>query len=157
MLVNKKEAGVLKTLAIFEACKGLLVLLAGAGLFSLIHHDIQISAEQLLSHLHLNPAHHSPKIFIEAVVNWSDSRMRILAIFALLYSSLHFLEAYGLWFELRWAKWIALLSGCIYFPLELYDFAKGFTWFKVVLILLNCIIVLYMAVVLSRNRKEIKI
>ncbi len=156
MFINEKLAGVLRVVAIFEVCKALLVLFSAGALVVLIHQHIQISAEQLVVHLHLNPAHHFPKKFIALAGTLTESRMRILLIFALLYSSIRILEAYGLWFAQRWAEWVALLSAGIYLPFELYELTKGFTWFKVILLSINIVVVLYMAVMLAPEKKEIK-
>ncbi len=156
MIVNEKMASVLRAVAIFEACKALFVLIVAVALVVLMRQYIQISAEQLVVHLHLNPAHHFPKKFIVLAGTLTESRMRILVIFALLYASIRFLEAYGLWFALRWAEWVALLSGGISLPIELYELAKGFTWFKILLIFINLVVVLYMAVMLAPERQEIK-
>ena len=143
----------LRAVAVFEASKGFLVLFAGVALFSLIHHNVQITAEQLVGHLHLNPAKNIPKIFIEAASNLTDARMRLLALFALFYSSMRFVESYGLWYAKRWAEWFALLSGSVYLPVELYELVKGVTWLKIVLVLVNLVVVLYMAIMLRRNGK----
>ncbi|UUZ68137.1 DUF2127 domain-containing protein [Polaromonas sp. P2-4] len=55
-----------RAVAALEAAKGILVLLAGFGLLSLIHHNAQQLAAQVLGHLHLNPANRYPRIFIDA-------------------------------------------------------------------------------------------
>jgi uncharacterized membrane protein (DUF2068 family) len=141
----------LKAVALFEASKGILVLFAGAALFSLVHQNLQVAAEQLVAHLHLNPAKHIPRIFIDAASSLTDSRLRLLALSALSYSSIRFVEAYGLWFARRWAEWLALLSGGVYLPVELYELAQGFTWLKIVFVLINFLVVLYMIIMLKRN------
>ena len=154
MALNDNMKPALRVVALFEACKGFLVLFAGCALFSLIHQKIQSVAELLVAHLHLNPAHHIPKIFIEAAGNLTDRRIVLFAFFALLYASMRFVEAYGLWFARRWAEWFALLSGAIYLPIELFELAKGVTWLKILFILVNLFIVLYMALMLKRKSKE---
>ncbi|NMW21035.1 MAG: DUF2127 domain-containing protein [Chlorobiaceae bacterium] len=153
MVLNYKMTRVLKVVALFEAFKGLLVLLAGVAIFSMMPQDIQASAEQLIRHLHLNPAHNIPRIFIEAAGHLTDSRLRFLALFALLYALMRFIEAYGLWFARRWAEWFALISGCVYLPVELFELAKGFTWLKIALVVINLMVVLYMAFVLKHNER----
>ncbi|MEI8186396.1 MAG: DUF2127 domain-containing protein [Chlorobiaceae bacterium] len=153
MILNNKMTRVLKLVAVFEAFKGFLVLFAGLAIFSLLQQNVQFSAEQLVRHLHLNPAHNFPKIFIQAAGNLTDSRIRFLALFALLYSVMRFVEAYGLWFARRWAEWFALISGCVYLPFELFELAKGFTWLKITLLIVNLVVVLYMAFVLKHNVK----
>ena len=154
MVVHDNMTRALKVVAVFEACKGLLVLFAGLTLFSLIHQNIQSVAEQLVGHLHLNPAKHIPRIFIEAAGSLTDGRMLLFALFALLYSSMRFVEAYGLWFARRWAEWFALVSGSIYLPIELYELIKGVSWLKIIFVLINLLIVFYMAMMLKRNRNE---
>ncbi len=47
-------------------------MLAGVSALSLIHHDVQYYAEQLVGHLHLNPAKHYPQISIEAITHLTD-------------------------------------------------------------------------------------
>ncbi len=154
MALNDNMTPALRVVALFEACKGFLVLFAGCALFSLIHQNIQSVAEQLVGHLHLNPAHHMPKIFIEAAANLTDGRIVLFAFFAFLYASMRFVEAYGLWFERRWAEWFALVSGAIYLPIELYELARGMTWLKILFILVNLFIVLSMVLMLKRKSKE---
>ena len=154
MVLSDKIRRILRAVALFEAGKGFLVLFAGAALFSLLHQNVQIAAEQLVGHLHLNPAKNIPQIFIEASSNLTDGRIRLLALFALLYSFMRFVESYGLWFAKRWAEWFALLSGAVYLPFELYELAKGVTWLKIVFVSINLVIVLYMVIMLKRHGKE---
>jgi uncharacterized membrane protein (DUF2068 family) len=154
MVLNSKMKRGLRAVALFEACKGLLVLLAGFTAFSFLHQNVQFAAEQLLAHAHLNPAKRIPRIFMEAATHLTDRRLHFLAFMALLYSSMRFIEAYGLWFARRWAEWFALLSGGVYLPIELYELTKGFAWLKIGLVLINLIVVFYMALVLKRSGQE---
>jgi uncharacterized membrane protein (DUF2068 family) len=153
MDLNYKMIRVLKVVAIFEALKGLLGLLAGVAIFSLIHQNIQVSTGQLVRNLHINSSNNLSKIIIEAAAYLTDRHIRFLALFAFLYALMRFVEAYGLWFARRWAEWFALISGCVYLPFELFELAKGFTWVKITLVVINLLVVLYMAVVLKHNSK----
>jgi uncharacterized membrane protein (DUF2068 family) len=96
-VINTHLSRGLRTVAFFEALKGVLVLIVGFGLLSLVHHDLQAAAERLVRLSHLNPAHHYPRVFIEASANINDSRLRLLAALAFLYAGVRFIEAYGLW------------------------------------------------------------
>src|SRR4051794_11518087 len=119
-----------RTVAVVEALKGALVLIAGFGLLSLVHHDLQAVAERLVRQLHLNPARHYPRVFIEAASRTSDSRLRTLAALAFLYAVMRFVEAYGLWHLRAWAEWFGIISGSIYLPIEVYGLFKHPTWVK---------------------------
>jgi uncharacterized membrane protein (DUF2068 family) len=133
----------LRAVALFEAAKGALVLLLGFGLFSLVHHDIQRFAERLITHFHLNPAAHYPRIFIEAASHLTDNRLSLIAAGAAAYSAVRFTEAYGLWYARRWAEWFAALSGAVYIPFEVFELYKRFSWLSVGALIVNLAIVVF--------------
>ena len=137
-------SGALRTVAVIEAAKGALVLLAGFGLLSLIHHDAQLFAERLVAHAHLNPSAHYPHIFVDAASRLTDARILLLAAGAATYSVVRLVEAYGLWHARRWAEWFAALSGAIYIPFELFALYEHATWLSLGAFLLNAAIVIFM-------------
>ena len=144
----------LRAVAIYEAAKGALVFLAGFELLSLMHRDAQHFAEQLVAHLHLDPAKEYPRIFIDAAANVTDAKLWLLAGFALVYVAVRWIEAYGLWQEKRWAEWLAVASGGIYVPAELYEIVMGVTWTKILLLFVNVCIVVYLIYMLSRSKRN---
>ena len=149
--VTEIAAGV-RAVALFEALKGTLVLLAGFGLLALVHRDLEDLAERLVRHSHLNPASHYPRVFVEAAAHMNDSRLRWLAALAFVYSVVRFVEAYGLWHMRAWAEWFAILSGCIYLPIELYELIKEPTHLRGLVLFFNALIVAYLLYVrLSRT------
>jgi uncharacterized membrane protein (DUF2068 family) len=150
-VVTEIAAGV-RAVAFFEALKGTLVLVAGFGLLSLVHRDLQDLAERLVSHSHLNPASHYPRVFIEAAARTSDSRLRTLAALAFAYSCVRFVEAYGLWKMRAWAEWFAIISGCVYLPIEVYELFQRATLVRAGVLVVNAFIVAYLLYVrLSRT------
>lgn len=142
----------LRAVAVFEAAKGTLVLVTGLGALSLIHHDVQRFAEQLVGHLHLNPAKHIPQIFIAAAANLTDARLWVLAVLAASYGLLRLVEAYGLWHGRRWAEWFAAISGGIYIPFEIYELFQDDTWLSLGALAVNVLVVVLMIGALHRNR-----
>jgi uncharacterized membrane protein (DUF2068 family) len=136
-----------RTVAMFEGLKGTLVFIAGFGLLSLVHQDVQAVAEQLVQHLHLNPARHYPRVFIEAAGNINDTDLRSLAALACVYGVVRFIEAYGLWQKKVWAAWFAIISGSIYLPVEAYEIFERVTWMTVIVFLVNAFIVGYLVYV----------
>ena len=141
----------MRTVAVLEATKGALVLLAGCGSLALLHHDVQALADALVEHFHLNPANRYPRIFVETARSLTDARLWFFAAAAAAYAGLRFVEAYGLWRERRWAKWLAAVSGGVYLPIELYELAHGVSWPKLVLLGTNAAIVCYMLRALMRK------
>jgi uncharacterized membrane protein (DUF2068 family) len=144
----------LRVVALFEATKGALVLVVGFGLLAFIHKDLHLAAERLVRHLHLNPARHYPRIFIDAANHVTDGRLLAMAIAALSYSVVRFVEAFGLWRQRQWAEWFGLLTGGMYIPVELYENLLAVTWPRAVILTVNAAIVLYLVYVLYRSRKK---
>jgi uncharacterized membrane protein (DUF2068 family) len=145
----------LRTVAAFEAAKGLLVMATGLGLLSLLHHDVQRAAESVVRHLHLNPARHYPRVFLEAAARVTDTRLWLLASGAAAYAVVRGVEAYGLWRARVWAQWFAILSGAIYLPIEIYALIHHPTALKAVVLLSNVGIVGYVCCVRLLGGREI--
>ena len=138
-----KDAGI-RAVAVFEAAKGTVVIAAGLGVLSLLHRDAQHAAETIVRHLHLNPARHYPRVFIEAAARMTSSRLWLLAAGAFAYSAVRFVEAYGLWRLRPWAEWFAILSGGLYLPLEIYELVRHPTPVRAAILLGNAAIVGYL-------------
>ena len=145
-----------RVVAVFEAAKGVLVLMAGFGLLSILHQDVQRVAEDLVRHFHLNPASRYPRIFVEAADRVSDMRLWLLAALAFGYATVRLAEAYGLWRRRRWAEWFAVASGGIYVPIEIYELFQGLSTIKVATLTVNVGIVLYMGYALWLSRPKLR-
>src|SRR5262245_51352840 len=109
-----KASTALRTVAIFEAAKGAVVLVAGFGLLKLAHADAAALAERLVRHLHLNPANRAPRIFLDLAASATNTRLWWLAVGAGLYTTLRFIEAVGLFRARTWAVWFGTVTGAIY-------------------------------------------
>jgi uncharacterized membrane protein (DUF2068 family) len=144
----------LRVVSLFEATKGLLVLLAGSGLLAYIHKDLHLAAEQLVRHFHLNPANRFPRIFLDLADRVTDAQLWVLALSALLYAIVRFVEAYGLWLQRRWAEWFGLVAGGIYVPIEIFEVTRKAAWPRVTLLIVNVGIVVYLSLILYQSRQK---
>lgn len=142
----------IRAVALLEGAKGAVVLLAGFGLFSLIHHDVQRFAEILVTHAHLNPASRTPRVFIAFAGRLDDARLWQLAAGAMAYSAVRLIEAYGLWYGRRWGEAFAAASGAVYVPFELRELVHRPGALSLALLVLNVGIVGYMLYSLRRRR-----
>jgi len=144
----------LRAVALFEAFKGALALLAAGGLFYLIPHDLRHIALELLGRLHLNPGKSYPNVFFRIVEDTTNAQLWLIAALVVVYALVRFAEAYGLWRSRRWAEWLAAVSGAIYVPFELYELSRGFSWIKLVALALNLAIVAFMAYALRPSLRS---
>ncbi len=143
-----------RLIALFEAAKGSLVLLAGFGLLGLIHRDVGHFAEELVRHFHLNPASRFPRIFLEAAAKSNDTTLVLLACAAFAYAAFRLTEAFGLWHQRRWAEWLGAVSGSVYIPIELYELMHGVSWPKVMVLTVNLACVVYLVAALRAHGNE---
>ena len=153
-LIKKPLLTGMRLVAWVEAVKGALVLGAGFGFLALIHRDVEAMAERLVRLSHLNPASRYPRIFLDAASTMTDGRLWAFAAAAGIYSVVRFVEAYGLWYERRWAEWFALISGGLYIPVEIYELLHHATWLKAAVLGTNLGIVVYMAYALKHSADQ---
>ncbi len=149
---HRAQSAGLRTVAGYEATKGILVLALGLGLLGLIHRDVEELGEELVAHLHLSPSSHYPHIFLQLAAKITDGWLWALAAGSLLYASIRFAEAYGLWRGRRWAAWLGAVSGGIYVPFELTELIRKTTALRTASLVANLIIVGYLLRVLWRRQ-----
>lgn len=142
----------LRVVAMFEAAKGAVVLLAGFGVLLALDHGVAPFADALVRHMHLNPAKEAPRIFLALLNDVSNRELQALAAGALAYAALRLAEAVGLWRARPWAEWLSVVSGALYVPFELYELSHGVTPLRLCMLLLNLGVVAYMALALWRAR-----
>lgn len=152
MRAMRNPAVALRTVALFEACKGLLALAAASGLLAFLHGDLQALAVRLVHHLHLNPAAHYPQVFIDFAQHLQDMRLGLLALGAFAYGGLRLAESYGLFRNRAWAEWLSAASGAIYVPFELAGLLRHADTLHAVLLVANLAVVAVMVLALWRRR-----
>lgn len=143
---------VLRSIALFEAAKGLLALAAGCGIISLRHTDLNAATIAFLLRHGINPDRHYTRLFVESVAKATNHGVGQIAALAFAYALLRLAEGYGLWQGKHWAEWVAVVSAGLYLPIEFQHYAHHTTLLNAGVILFNIVIVLYMARLLNRRR-----
>jgi uncharacterized membrane protein (DUF2068 family) len=133
----------LRAVAGFEALKGLVVLVLGIVLLAVRSHAEEL-VENLLYQLHIDFDRRLGHMALNAATTVSDTRWWVIGAAIGAYSSVRFIEAWGLWNRRVWAEWFALLSGTLYLPFEALKVAERADWERVAVLGINVLIVLYM-------------
>ncbi|TLS66166.1 DUF2127 domain-containing protein [Mariprofundus erugo] len=139
----------LKPIAMIEASKGLLALAAGLGILEFAGNNLQQVAGMVVAHLHLNPASQYSGIFLKAAGDLANINLVLIAVGALVYSLVRFIEAYGLWHRLRWVEWFALISGGMYMPFEIYECIVKPPLISASFLTVNCMVVAYLYLIIK--------
>ena len=147
----------LRTIALFEAAKGILALAAVCGLLSLRHTDLHAATDAFLLRHGVNPERHYTRLFIETVANATHHHAGQIIGVGIAYGLIRLAEGYGLWLGKHWAEWFAVISAGLYLPLELFHFVRRPRPFTTGIILLNVALIIYLGKLLARQRAERKL
>lgn len=120
----------------FEAAKGVLALLLGAGAFALLHTHAKDVA--IVNAPPDGAVAHFLNLGLKLDLRWLVSGV-------LAYAGLRFVEAYGLWRRHVWAEWLAVMSGSIYLPFEAWELGMHFSWPMLAVLGVNLAVVGYVA------------
>lgn len=138
----------LRTVAIVEALKGCLALLGAWVFIRMIRRDVDFgeAAEHILFRFHINPYHHRwSQQVLHAADKVSSTSIAMITGIAIAYATLRFLEGYGLWKHRVWAEWLAIVSGCLYLPFEVYTLVRHPNELHWIVLAINILVVLYIA------------
>ena len=144
----------LRTIAVFEASKGLAVIALCVFLLSLLHQDLSSVVDRVTEAFRLNPDSRFAEWLYELAERTTGRGIWTAASVMLAYSTVRFVEAYGLWNARHWAEWFAVISGAVYIPFEIYALFSHAGWTRLALLIGNVILVLYVASILLENRRE---
>lgn len=150
-----RHAQVLRAVASLELVKGLAVFIAGCSVLFLIHKDPWDIVNNFLRMFHVNPDWRFSQLLLDWADRLTDSQLWTVAAFSFLYSTLRFIEGYGLWRARIWAEWFALISGAVYLPFEIYAIHKHPNLFHGMLLLISVGIILYMAYLRSTSHRRL--
>lgn len=140
----------LHAIALFEAGKGLVTLLAAGALELLGPAPLRRWLGVLVEHFQRDPQH--------GALAWSSQALdadsiHLAAGVGLVYALLRFLEAWGLWRVKAWASWLGCIGAAVYLPFDLYALARHPGWLSVTVLAVNLVVVWVLARdLLNRSR-----
>ena len=137
----------LRTVAFVEALKGALALLGAYWFIHMIRRDVDFgeAAEHVLFRFHISPHHRLSQQFLHAADKVSSTSIAMVLTIAVVYATLRFVEGYGLWRQRAWAEWLAIISGCIYLPFEVYSLIRHPNELHWIVLGINILVVIYIA------------
>ena len=91
-------------------------------------------------------AHHAHGVLhdIERLVTLDVTTLRLIGLAAATYAVLEGMEAFGLWFQFRWAEYLTLVATALFLPFEVYELNESITWLKVLALVVNLAIFFYL-------------
>ncbi len=147
---GKSATGIL-LIGIFKLVKGLALLFVGLGAQHLLHRDIAHTVNHWVQMLRVDPDNHYVHLAINRVTNISPKQLREFSVGTFVYAALLLTEGVGLLRRKRWAEYFTVITTGLLIPIEIYELVKHVTLAKVAILLINILVVVYLAMRLRRR------
>ena len=128
----------LQVVAIVEAAKGLLALLAASGLELLGPEPLRRGVEMLIAYFQFDPQQGAMAWLGRAI---NPDSVHIAAAIALVYGGMRVAESWGLWRARAWASWLGCIGAALYLPFDLYALVVHPAWLSVAVLGINLLVV----------------
>ncbi|MEQ6437839.1 DUF2127 domain-containing protein [Comamonas sp. w2-DMI] len=143
-----------RSMALFEAAKGVAALLGLLGLLGLLHHDLHKLALELIGHVGLSPAQRYPALLLDMVDRLNVTPVHTLVLLGGLYAAVRFVEAWGLWRDRAWGEWFGVAASGVYIPLEVQHILRHTSWQAMLVLAFNVALVLVLLARLMQRRAQ---
>jgi uncharacterized membrane protein (DUF2068 family) len=144
----------LVAIAIFKWFKALILLVLTIGLLKMVHADVAEAAEKAIRALRVDPDNRYLGWLLAKLYLVDDKKLETLSALSFAYSALFLVEGTGLYFEKHWAEYLTIIATASFIPLEVYELIKEPNIIKGILLLLNVGIVVFLVVIVRRQRHE---
>jgi len=133
--------------------KGLVLFAVGIGAARLLHKDMAFEVERWADIFRVDPNNHYIHRLLERFSILDARKLRELSAGTFFYSALLLTEGTGLLLGKRWAEYFTIITTSSFIPLEVYELSKRISWPRLIVLLLNVAVVVYLAIEVYRNRK----
>ncbi|MCR8716928.1 DUF2127 domain-containing protein [Stenotrophomonas indicatrix] len=140
----------LHVIALLEASKAMLALLAATGLEILGPQPLRDGVNALIRRFSLDPDHGTLPSLLNAI---SPDAVHLAAAAMIGYGLLHLVEAWGLWKAKAWASWLGCLTASIYLPFDIYAIIRHPGWASWTVLAINLVVVYVLARDLRKRRR----
>jgi len=146
---RRGSSGIL-LIGVFKLAKGLALLAVGIGALRLLHRDVAQQVNHLVQILRVDPENHYVHLAMARVANVSPKQLREVSAGTFFYAALLLTEGIGLLRRKHWAEYFTVITTAFLIPLEVYELARHVTAAKVAVLVINILIVIYLAMRLRR-------
>lgn len=134
----------LLAIAIFKFVKGAVLLALAFGALSLLHKDVASQVEHWLDELRVDPDNRFIGALLTNLQLVHTKELKELSALGAGYAALFLTEGTGLLFRKRWAEWLTIIATSSLLPFEMYELARKFTAVRLLALLINAAVVLYL-------------
>jgi uncharacterized membrane protein (DUF2068 family) len=150
---HSRGNGALFAIAVFKFVKGVVFLALAFGALSFLHKDLASHVELWLDQLRIDPDNQFIGTLLSKLQMVHTKELKELSALGAGYAGLFLTEGTGLLFRKRWAEWLTIVATSSLMPLEVYELVKQFTAVRLLALLVNAAVVLYL-IYLVRQKED---
>src|SRR5260370_566261 len=143
----------LRVIAAFKLLKALALIAVGIGALKLLHKDTATIVEHWVNVFRVDPHNHYINLLLEKLSILDDRRLKALSIGTFVYAGIFLVEGVGLALKKRWAEYFTIITTSSFLPIEIYEVARRVSAGKILALLINLAVVVYLIVELRGSRK----
>jgi uncharacterized membrane protein (DUF2068 family) len=140
---------VIRLIALFKLVKALLLICVGLGALSMRHDDSWVTT--WIHAFAADPHGRRVSELIARVTSLDAHALVKIGVGTLIYATIYIVEGIGLMLRRAWAEIMTVIVTTSFIPLECYELSHHWSWAKVLVIIVNVGVVLYL---LRRLKRE---
>lgn len=126
----------------------------GVGAVKLLHKDLAFEVERWANIFRVDPNNRYIYRLLEKVLTLDVRKLKELSVGTFFYSALLLTEGTGLLLGKRWAEYFTIIATASFIPLEVYEITRRVSSPRIIVLLLNVAVVVYLVIEVRRNRKN---
>jgi uncharacterized membrane protein (DUF2068 family) len=142
----------MKLIAGFKLFKGILLLIVGAGVLTFVNKDIEELTMHWVSVLRADPDNKIIHWVLVKLWNLDDRKLQQISAGSFFYAAMLLTEGIGLLYRKRWAEYFTVIATGSFIPLEVYELFRHVTPAKIIVIVVNVLIVVYLVRLIRAQR-----
>lgn len=145
--------GNLRVIAVFKLLKAASSLLVAAAAFDLVRSTELQKFATWVEHLPIQHGHSFLIRFLDGVLQLGPHKFIAVGTAACIYACLFMVEGLGLWYGKRWAEYVTVAATILLVPFGVYEAVNHVTVAKIIALLINIAITVYLVRVLMARRE----
>jgi len=134
----------LLVIAVLKFVKGAVLLTLAFGALSLLHKDVASEVEHWLDQLRIDPDNEFIGTLLSKLQFVHTKELKEMSALGAGYAALFLTEGTGLLFRKRCAEWLTIVATGSLMPLEVHELIKEFTVVRLLVVLVNAAVVLFL-------------
>ncbi len=139
---------------LFKLSKAVFFTAVGAGALHLVNRNIRSVLLHAVDVLRIDPERHFVSVLLDHVGFIDPHELRKAGILSFLYAMVCVVEGTGLVLERRWAEYFTVILTALGLPWEGFELLVRFAAYKLVLLVINFGVLVYLLWILKKRRDE---